>query len=117
MKTDFPAILRKNARELSREQIESMSWDEARIYYHTNKHRWSNERPKDLRETVCFTGFIATERDELIKIAEDKKLRIVNSVTTTLHYLVCGPNAGPSKLQKATAQGVAIMLEEDFRNH
>ena len=116
MKTDFPAILRKNARELSREQIESMSWNDARNYYYANKRRWSEERPKDSRGTVCFTGFIATERDELIEIAAGKNLRVVNSVTTTLHYLVCGPNAGPSKLQKATDQGVAIMSEEDFRN-
>ena len=115
MRTDFHAILRHNARELSREDIEKLSWDAARAYYYHNKEKWRATRPRDTRQTVCFTGFLASEKDALIKIAESRNLRNVQSVTTDLNFLVCGPNAGPKKLEKATAQGVAIISEEDFR--
>jgi NAD-dependent DNA ligase len=115
MQTDFHAIFRHNARELSREDIEKMSWDVARAYCYANKEKWRASRPRDTRQTVCFTGFTASEKDALIKIAESRTLRVVQSVTTDLQFLVCGPNAGPKKLEKATAQGVAIMSEEDFK--
>jgi len=116
MKTDFHAILRKKALNLTRDQIDSMSWDEARGYYYTHKQRWEDARPKDSRETVCFTGFTTSEKELLVQLADSKNLRVTNTVTTNLHYLVCGPNAGPAKLQKATDQGVAIMSESDFRH-
>jgi NAD-dependent DNA ligase len=117
MRTDFHAILRHNARELSREDIEKMSWDVARAYYYAHKEKWRANRPRDTRQSVCFTGFTASEKDALVKIAESRTLRVVQSVTTELHFLVCGANAGPKKLEKATAQGVAIMSEEDFRTY
>lgn len=116
MCSDFHAALRRNATELSREDIEKMSWDAAREYYFGNKEKWRSARPRDVRQTVCFTEFTASEKDSLVKIAENRSLRVVQSVTTDLHFLVCGPNAGPKKLEKATAQGVAIISEEDFKN-
>lgn len=115
MRTDFHAILRHHARELSREDIEQMTWDAAKAYYYMHKAAWSANRPKDARETVCFTGFTASEKDSLAAVAETKHLKVVKSVTLGLHYLVCGPNAGPKKLVTATAQGVAIISEDDFR--
>lgn len=114
MKTDFHAILRHKARELTREEIEAMSWDVARAYYYAHKEKWRDSRPRDTRESVCFTGFTASEKDRLIETAKERGLKVVQSVTDELHYLVCGPNAGPKKLEKAKAQGVAIILEEDF---
>jgi NAD-dependent DNA ligase len=94
-----------------------MSWDAARAYYYLNNEKWRASRPPDIRQTVCFTGFTASEKDALIKVAESRSLRVVQSVTTDLHFLVCGPNAGPKKLEKATAQGVAIISEEDFKTY
>ena len=115
MRTDFHAILRHRARELSREDIDKMSWDVARTYYFVNNEMWRAAQPRDMRETVCFTGFTASEKDSLTKFAVHRNLRVVQSVTTNLHYLVCGPNAGPKKLEKATSQGVAIISEADFK--
>ena len=117
MRTDFHAILRHNARELSREEIDKMSWDNARTYYYLNKTKWKTSRPQDTRQTVCFTGFTVSEKEELMKFADARKLRVVNSVTKDLHLLVCGPNAGPKKLAKATNQGAAIISEEDFKSY
>lgn len=117
MRTDFHAILRRYARELTREEIDSLTWDGARSYYYSNKQNWCKQSaPKDLRPTICFTGFTANERDVLMSVAQEKNLKIVQSVTTSLHYLVCGPNAGPKKLAKATSQGAAVISEEDFRS-
>ena len=111
-RTDFHAILRNNFPELDRDTIDQMSWDEARGYYWSNKPK---PKPKDLRDSVCFTGFTAGEKQELSVIAERLNLRIAKSVVKNLTYLVFGPNAGPKKLEKATAQGVAIISEADFK--
>jgi NAD-dependent DNA ligase len=94
-----------------------MTWAEARIYYYQNRERWISSKPTDSRSTVCFSGFTTGEKDALVKLAEEKNLRVVGSVTRDLQLLVCGPNAGPKKLEKASAQGVAIISEEDFREY
>jgi len=92
-----------------------MSWDAAREYYYMHKASWSANRQKDNRPTVCFTGFTASERDTLVAVAATKNLKVVKSVTVGLHFLVCGPNAGPKKVTTATSQGVATISEDDFR--
>ncbi|MFM2347639.1 MAG: NAD-dependent ligase LigA [Pseudomonadota bacterium] len=63
---------------------------------------------------VCFTGFGATKKDELGKIAEAAGLRVVTSVTKRLFFLVAGAGAGPSKMAKAVQQGVKVISEDDF---
>lgn len=40
---------------------------------------------------------------------------VKDSVTKNLKILVTGPNPGPSKIQKATTQGVKIVTEPEFR--
>ena len=115
MRTDFHAILRNNADELSREEIDSMSYEEARSYYWSVTSKTRKAKPKDNRDSVCFTGFTTAEKNELASVAEQLNHKVVKSVVVKLNYLVFGPNAGPKKLEKATAQGVAIITDADYR--
>jgi len=65
---------------------------------------------------VCFTGFKAVEKAELISIAEVSGFLFVRpSVTKNLHFLICGENAGPAKVRKARAQGVIALNPNEFR--
>ena len=114
MRTDFHAILRNHAPALRRDERVRMSWDEARAYYYSHKSDWSSERSRDKRQTVCVTGFTSAEKADIERAAAIKSLRVVDQVNMGLHLLVCGPNAGPKKLEKASAQGVAVILEADF---
>ena len=67
----------------------------------------------DSRAEVCLTGFSAAEAGALKgHIDAASWLRLVTSVTARLSYLCTGPNAGPSKVEKARQQG-AIMLSAD----
>ena len=115
MKTDFHAILRNKSPELSREQIDAMSYSEATSYYWSVTRKNYTPKPRDSRDSVCFTGFTAAEKEALGEIADALDHRVAKSVIAGLTYLVFGPNAGPKKLEKATAQGVAIISEADYR--
>lgn len=91
--------------EQIRELTEPQAW---RLVYSIPKPA------RDQRLQVCFTGFGATRRAELSALAVDGGLRVVTAVTRDLALLVCGSNAGPSKLQKAGAQGATILDEREF---
>lgn len=93
----------------SAEQIEKLSdaegWDW--IY--------ANAKPRKEKLTqICFTGFSAAEKIELIELAQAAKLEVVSSVTKGLAFLCVGENAGPAKLQKAKEQNNHIMSKEQF---
>lgn len=76
---------------------------------------YSLPRPdRDERVEVCFTGFGASEKHELFRLAEGANLRIAKSVTKGLSLLVCGPNAGPVKIEQAGAQGVVLLERAEF---
>jgi NAD-dependent DNA ligase len=72
--------------------------------------------PRDERLQVCFTGFGAAEKQELEALAEAAKIRVVTRVTKELGILVCGPNAGPKKLETAAAQGALLLERKDFEH-
>jgi NAD-dependent DNA ligase len=84
--------------------------------------RWIYGDDKALREAkdgarlaeVCFTGFGPFDRERLAALAKRCGLTIKDSVTKKLVLLVTGPNAGPSKLEKARLQGCVITDEEGF---
>ena len=73
-----------------------------------------SESRRDDRPQICFTGFPPSKKEYLSGIAMENGLKVVKSVTVNLEYLCCGENAGPSKLEKAGAQGVAIISEHEF---
>lgn len=66
-------------------------------------------------QTFLFTGTLAKlKRAEAEERVEKNGGKIIGSVSTKLHYLVVGEDAG-SKLEKAKKiQGIKILSEEDF---
>jgi NAD-dependent DNA ligase len=73
------------------------------------KHRNPSELPE-----ICFTGFKSEDKNNLIEAAR-RKFHVASNVTGKLEYLVCGFRAGPSKVAKASAQGVQLITEDEFR--
>ncbi len=76
---------------------------------------YANAKPRKEKLTqICFTGFSMSEKAELTALAQAAQLEVVSTVTIGLAFLCAGENAGPAKLQKATAQGNHIMSKEQF---
>lgn len=71
--------------------------------------------PSDAIE-VLFTGFSKVRRTELESLAKEGGVLVRKSVTVDLSFVCAGPNAGPSKIRRAQAQGVAVLDESDFLN-
>jgi DNA ligase (NAD+) len=66
-------------------------------------------------KTFVISGtFQNFERDDLKIKIEANGGKVLSGVSGKLNYLVAGSEAGPSKLEKATKLGVAIISEEDF---
>lgn len=63
----------------------------------------------DTRPQMLFTGFAKAQRAALEAQADSAGLRVVQTVTQGLVFLVCGTTAGPAKIAKARAQGVFIV--------
>ena len=63
---------------------------------------------------VCFTGFKATDKSRLADLAIAAGFLVRDAVTSGLHVLCYGYNAGPAKLAKARAQNVLILTEDQF---
>ena len=68
-------------------------------------------------KTVVVSGvFDAFSRDEVKLLIEAHGGKNTGSVSAKTDYLVAGEGMGPSKLKKATALGVTILSEEEFKN-
>jgi len=70
------------------------------------------QRPK--KETICFTGFSLSARENLQGIAADKGLHVVGSVTAKLTYLCCGRDPGEVKIKKAKEINSVLFTEDEF---
>ncbi len=66
---------------------------------------------------VLFTGFKKADKDRLVAQAEKAGLTVskARAVSGNTDCLVCGPTAGPAKLQKATELGVMVVDEVEFK--
>ncbi|MDC7699571.1 BRCT domain-containing protein [Vogesella indigofera] len=72
--------------------------------------------PKAIKQPeILFTGFTAAERFELELFASEAGMKVVKSATQHLAYLCGGPNAGPTKVDKARKNG-AWILDRDSLN-
>ncbi len=76
---------------------------------------YSNAAPrKEKLMQVCFTGFSALEKEELIALAKEHRLTVATSVTKDLAFLCTGANAGPAKIAKSKEQGVTLLTRRQF---
>lgn len=103
-------ILKSNS-DLTDDELSVMSDREAwaLVYELTGNKEGKNKLQ------VCFTGFSITEKAELSELAKANDFKIVSSVTKGLNFLCVGDNAGPSKLEKAKAQGSTVLSADGFR--
>lgn len=102
------AILRAKS-PFSADEIATMSEAEGWRWVYQNK-----PAQKDHSHEICFTGFTATEREELATLAGHAGMTVKESVTTTLAYLCVGATPGPSKVEKAKRQGVTFLNRAQF---
>ena len=63
---------------------------------------------------VLFTGFYPEEKVQLARIIEFLRIDQPSNVCKKLDFLICGSNAGPSKIKKAEEMGKPIIQAADF---
>ena len=63
---------------------------------------------------ICFTGFKKADKERLILQAKEAEMIVRQDVTTNLHFLCCGYNAGPAKMEAARKKGTMILREPEF---
>lgn len=110
MASEKPTMILLSKTDMNREEVAALSDAEAwKIIYSIR-----TVRAKDNRLQVCFTGFGASAKQRLSDLAQRNNFKVASSVTKNLDYLVGGENAGPKKVEKAEAQGVQFLSEEQF---
>lgn len=72
--------------------------------------------PADARAQVLFTGFKSAVRGYLEGQAEQHGFRVMKTPGKSLAVLCIGPNAGPSKVEKAREAGAFIVTEPEFEH-
>ena len=58
---------------------------------------------------LCFTGFKKPDKAELFELAEQNGFFVRKTVSANLTALVCGKNAGPSKIKQAKEIGATLI--------
>ena len=97
---------------VTKEQIEALSDAEAWKLIYSMR----SQKARDDRLQICFTGFGASKKEELTELANRHNLKVVSSVTKKLDFLCGGENAGPKKVEKAEAQGVQFLTENQLQD-
>ena len=69
---------------------------------------WNN---KEGKFEVCFTGFRKADKERLEVMAAEAKFKVRSKPTKGLGLLVCGYNAGPSKVAEAIRMSVPVVYE------
>ena len=73
----------------------------------------TNRSNPEKKIEICFTGFSKKDKENLIEIAKINNFFVRTEVTKKLSLLVCGDNAGPSKLIKASKMNVPKVYGKD----
>lgn len=63
---------------------------------------------------ILFTGFAAAERQAMEENATSSGWIVRRTVSKGLTCLICGPNAGPSKVRRALDQGTLVLGPEEM---
>ena len=69
---------------------------------------WNN---KEGKFEVCFTGFRGPDKEHLKMMASEAGFLVRPKPTKDLGLLICGYNAGPSKVAQAAKMGVPMVYE------
>ena len=67
-----------------------------------------------LGKGLCFTGFSDADKKKIAQFSENAGFKLKNSVSGRVNFLVCGPNAGPSKIAKCKELGIPVIDFEEF---
>lgn len=65
---------------------------------------------------ICFTGFSASEKLTLQKLAMENGMLVRTGIAANLSLLCCGITAGPKKVEEAKGRGVVILDRIQFIN-
>ncbi|MBI2281434.1 MAG: NAD-dependent DNA ligase LigA [Bacteroidetes bacterium] len=85
------------------------------LQFSLSEQQLENRSEKLAGLTFVVSGvFTLFSRDELKNLIEQNGGKVSGSISKKTSYIVAGENMGPSKLQKATELGVAIIDEQQF---
>lgn len=71
-------------------------------------------KQKSHKLEICFTGFKRDEKLKLELLAEKNGFKVRTAVSKNLDFLVCGVNAGSSKIAQALERGIPYFSEDEF---
>ena len=81
------------------------------LNFKKEKDEISSEKLKEINFVISGT-FILKSRDELKQIIEKNGGYVKSSISNKIQYLLCGENAGPSKISKAKSLKIKIIDEK-----
>ncbi|HRP60726.1 MAG TPA: helix-hairpin-helix domain-containing protein, partial [Vicingus sp.] len=85
------------------------------LQFSLSEQQLENTSDKLAGLTFVVSGvFSLFSRDELKNLIEQNGGKVSGSISKKTNYIVAGENMGPSKLEKATELGVAIIDEQQF---
>ena len=106
----------KKVSKMSEQQIQKLVASYQKNYQVTETKKSNRVMKKEGDFAICFTGFKALEKAELINLAKKSGIIVRTKVSHNIDMLVCGESVGPSKLESAKKSGIVITDEEGFRN-
>ena len=102
--------------KMSEQQIQKLVASYQKNYQVTEPKKSNRVMKNEGDFAICFTGFKALEKAELINLAKESGIIVRTKVSHNIDMLVCGESVGPSKLESAKKSGIVITDEEGFRN-
>ena len=106
-------MMRSNGAPYPDDLLERMSDQECWVWRYANpgKPKFPKLPPQ---RTVCFTGFVAVRKEELMHIAHAAGWHLLQTAGTTMSHLCTGDTPGEKKIEKALKQGTTIISESEF---
>ena len=81
------------------------------LNFKKEKDEISSEKLKEINFVISGT-FISKSRDQLKRLIEKNGGHVKSSISNKIQYLLCGENAGPSKISKAKSLKIKIIDEK-----
>ena len=107
---------KEKASKMSEQQIQKLVASYQKNFHIKETKKSNRVMKKEGDFAICFTGFKAIEKAELINLAKESGIIVRTKVSQNIDMLVCGESVGPSKLETAKKSGIVITDEEGFRN-